>query len=58
MRLKGPVHPAKEFEFILKALGRQKKFHIRVETQLDLVFRNVTRAPRWPIEFMSNASSK
>ena len=39
-----------------KALGRQKKSHTREET-MDLVFRKITPAPRWQIDFMSNASS-
>ena len=56
--VKGPHSPAKEFEFILKTLERQKKPHAREETQLDFVFRKITWAPRWQIDFVSNAGSK
>ena len=55
--VKGPHTPAKEFEFILKTLERQKKPHTRDETQLDFIFRKITWAPRWQIDFVSNASS-
>lgn len=55
--VEGPVHPAGESEFILKAPGRQKKSQVREETKSDLVFRKITQAPGWQIDFMSNASS-
>lgn len=48
---------AREAEFILKAAGRQKKCRVREKTQSNLVFRKITQAPRWQIDFMSNASS-
>lgn len=55
--VEGPVHRARESELVWKALGRQKKSHVREETPSDFVFRKITQAPRWQIDFTSNASS-